>query len=238
MITEHSRTPVSILPHVRERVIARRGRPHVFDRMDPARTAVAVIDLQVHFMAPGFPGELAEARDIVPAVNALVHGAREMGATIVWVTTEARRTREIWPLYATELLTEAQAAARERSLEGDGAPLWPGLHAASGDLRVTKTMFSAFAPRSSRLPEVLSERGCDTLLIAGAATNTCCEATARDAAMANLRTTMVSDALAARSEEEHVGSLSNFYASFGDVQTVAEALAFLAAEPVVEAIRA
>ena len=216
-----------IYPQVRGRVVARRGRAHIFDVMNAASTAIVVIDLQMHFMSPGFPGELPTARDIVPAVNALVDRGRDLGATIIWVTTAAVRTRTIWPLYATQLLTEAQTSTREASLEGEGAPLWTDLHVAAADHLVQKTMFSAFAPDSSDLPVLLGRLGCDTLVIAGAATNTCCDSTARDAAMRNFRTTMVGDALAARSDDEHTAALSNFYGSFGDVQTVDQVIAAL-----------
>ena len=39
-----------------ERALARRGRLHPFDELDPARTALVVVDLQNGFMAPGQPG--------------------------------------------------------------------------------------------------------------------------------------------------------------------------------------
>ena len=72
--------------------------------------------------------------------------------------------------------------------------------------------------------EYLHSRGIDTVLVAGTATNVCCESTARDAMMLNFKTIMVSDALAARSDELHAASLTAFYSKFGDVQTAAEVL--------------
>jgi len=42
--------------------------------------------------------------------------------------------------------------------------------------------------------------------------------------MLNFKTVMVSDALAARSDELHAASLTAFYSNFGDVQTSAEVL--------------
>jgi len=38
-----------------ERALARRGRLHPFDDLDPAHTARVVVDLQNGFMAPGQP---------------------------------------------------------------------------------------------------------------------------------------------------------------------------------------
>ena len=63
------------------------------------------------------------------------------------------------------------------------------------------------------------------LLIAGVATNACCESTARDAMMLNFRVLMVSDACAAASDREHQAALENFYLFFGDVQTTNEVIA-------------
>ncbi len=50
--------PVSIRPEIIARVIARRGRAHWFDRLDPARTALVVIDMQTAFCQPGAPAEV------------------------------------------------------------------------------------------------------------------------------------------------------------------------------------
>ena len=70
----------------------------------------------------------------------------------------------------------------------------------------------------------LRERDADTVLIAGTATNICCESTARDAMMLNFKTIMVADGLAASSVVEHNASLSALYGQFADVQTVDEVL--------------
>ena len=50
---------------------ARRGRPYAFQRLEAARTALAVIDMQNVFVAPGAPAEVPVAREIVPNINRL-----------------------------------------------------------------------------------------------------------------------------------------------------------------------
>ncbi len=65
------------------------------------------------------------------------------------------------------------------------------------------------------------ERGVDTLLVAGTATNPGCEATARDASMVGFKTVLVADANAARTDEDHDATLDN---RFCDVTTVDEAM--------------
>jgi ureidoacrylate peracid hydrolase len=47
-----------------EQALARRGRLHAFDDLDPARTALVVVDLQYGFMAPGQPAEVVQAREM------------------------------------------------------------------------------------------------------------------------------------------------------------------------------
>jgi ureidoacrylate peracid hydrolase len=64
-----------------QRVIERRGAEHCFADLDPARTALAVIDLQHAFMNDAVGHAVAPAaRDIVPAVNRLAAALREAGA--------------------------------------------------------------------------------------------------------------------------------------------------------------
>jgi ureidoacrylate peracid hydrolase len=55
---------VSVRQEVVDRVLQRRGRYHLFDRLDPARTALVVIDMQDTFCAPGGPAEVHHLRRI------------------------------------------------------------------------------------------------------------------------------------------------------------------------------
>jgi len=69
-----------------QRVIQRRGVEHSFADLDPAKTALAVIDPQHAFMndAVGF-AVVPAARDIVPAVNRLAATVRETGGGVFWI---------------------------------------------------------------------------------------------------------------------------------------------------------
>jgi len=73
-----------ICPEVVARAVARRGSVHVFDRINPARTAHVVVDLQNGFMAPGEVAEIATAREIVPNVNRISAALRQGGGTVVF----------------------------------------------------------------------------------------------------------------------------------------------------------
>jgi ureidoacrylate peracid hydrolase len=209
--------------------IARRGTAHVFGTLDPARTALVVIDMQHYFMAPGAQGEVPVAREIVPNVNRLAAALRGAGGHVVWVQNSVNDTRHSWSVLHDELMTPPRAERRWAAMDeaGDGFPLWPELAVQPEDSRLVKKRYSAFIQGSSPIEAHLRARSIDTILVAGTATNICCESTARDAMMLNFKVAMISDALAATSDAFHEASLLCFYATFGDVLTVDQAMAGL-----------
>jgi ureidoacrylate peracid hydrolase len=217
--------------HIVERVVARRGRAHVFDRLDPTKTALVVVDLQNAFMLPGVAHTLCEmAPSIVPNVNRLADALRRAGGVVAWVrTTATPETRQSWSHYYDDLSTREMANKRAAALaEGStGHAFWSELTIAPDDMIATKLRYSAFMPGTCDLPERLRARGIDTVLITGTVTNVCCESSARDAMMLNFRTVMVSDGNAAATDDLHAASLVAFYLNFGDVLTTDQVIAGL-----------
>jgi ureidoacrylate peracid hydrolase len=203
-----------------ERVVARRGAEHSFADLDPARTALVVIDLQHAFMNDAVGHAVVPAaRDIVSTVNRLAAAVRETGGGVFWIQmTHDDRCLEDWSV-AFELATPAMREKRIAALsEGTlGHKLWPELDLRPQDDIVKKYRYSAFMPGTSELPDRLRAQGFDTVLITGTVTNVCCESSARDANMTNFRAIMVSDGNAANTREEHDASLTAFYNVFGDV---------------------
>ena len=220
---------LSIPAHVVERVIRRAGRPHPFDVIEPAKTALVVIDMQNYFMKPGFQGEVPMARKIVPTVNRLAAATRELGGHVVWVKNTTSGTRESWSVLHDWLQTPERRDRRYASMElaQEGHALWSELDARPEDAQIVKKRFSAFIQGSSDIEAHLRGRGIDTLLIGGTATQVCCESSARDAMMLNFKVIMVPDALATYSDEDQNASLRAFYSNFGDLQTADEAIASL-----------
>jgi ureidoacrylate peracid hydrolase len=212
----------SIPKSVVDRVIARRGREHVYADLDPKKTALVVVDMQNAFMLPGVAHVLCpEAQEIVPNVNRLAQAVREAGGVVVFIkTTYTAESMKSWSTFY-EISSPEQNRKRAESLKAGsrGHELWAGLDVQPDDLIVEKNRFSAFIQGASNLAEVLRSRGIDTILVTGTVTGVCCESTARDAMMLNFKTVMVSDGNAAMSDEEHVASLSAFYLTFGDVMS-------------------
>ena len=75
-----------ISQHIIDRVVARRGRLHIFDSIDPAKTAMVVVDMQKTFCEPGAPAEVPASRDIIEPINRLAAGLRAAGGTVIWCT--------------------------------------------------------------------------------------------------------------------------------------------------------
>ncbi len=219
-----------IYPVVMQRIVERRGNPHLFDKLDPAKTALVVIDMQNCWVMEGQPGYSPYCPAVVPNINRVAAALRAAGGPVVWgqmngsreVTAKWQRFRDFYP---TQALFEAWSDALTPGKIG--YRLWAGLEVKPGDLTIEKNRFSAFIQGSSNLEAELKQRGIDTVLITGTATNICCESTARDAQMLNYRVVMVSDGNATRSDAEHNATLSNLFGLFADVMTADEVVARL-----------
>jgi nicotinamidase-related amidase len=209
-----------------ERLQMRLGKLHPFDVLDPAKTALVVIDMQNYFVKQGHQSEVPAAREIVPNINRLAAELRRRGGHVVWVRNGTNDTRESWSNYHNYLQSRDRAERRLKSMEigEDGYEYWHLNDIRPEDTQITKKRYSAFIQGSSDLERHLRDRGIDTILVTGTATNVCCESTARDAMMLNFKVVMVADGLATHTDEEHNATLSNFYGQFGDVQTVDEAV--------------
>ncbi len=224
-----SAAPTADRPHtfewpqyVIERVMAKRGRLNVYDHFPVGETALLVVDMQNFYVA-----EVATARAIVPNINRLARAMRVRGDPVIWLCmTAGKDGTSLWSLYHDHFFTDAKGRNhRDQLSEGaEGHRLYPGLQPQASDLHVWKTRFSPFVSGSSNLESILRALGIRNLVVAGTATNMCCETTARDAMMLDYRVIMVSDANAARYDEDHIAGLTSFYQSFGDVRTTDEVI--------------
>lgn len=217
---------VTVRQEIVDRVMARRGRYHWFDTLDPKRTALVAIDMQNTFCEPGSPAEVPLSRSIVPGINALTQRLREIGVPIFWVlhaNTHAEG-RSDWELFFNHVVADQVRQRTIESLAPGRQTVWKELDTAPSDITLIKNRYSALIPGSSTLERVLRNLGIDTVLIAGTKTNICCEATARDAMMMDFKVVMVSDCCAALSDDEHRSALENIIQQFGDVMTSDEVM--------------
>jgi ureidoacrylate peracid hydrolase len=222
---------IAIPQFLLERYVGRRGKAHAFDRLEPARTAHLVVDMQNAFLAPGEAIEIAMARDIVPGINRMSAALRAAGGLVVYLQNTVDETSSrTWSNYLQVFLGPERGAkfAAAFASGGRGHALWPELEILPADLKVPKRRFSAFVEGSSELHSILAGRGIDTVIISGTSTNVCCESTACDASMMNYKVVFLSDATATYTDAEHNASLGNLL-MFADVMTVDEAVSRLRA---------
>ena len=191
---------IAIRQEIIERVVKRRGRVHLFERLDPARTAAVYIDMQVTFLAPGAPVEVPMARAIVPQINALNARLRALGVRIYWIAhaNTSREGASDWPGFFDHF-----ALARIGSRRGRYDPLQEPLQRADRGLLVAGD--DGARPRRRHAAHRRK-------------TDVCCESTARDAMMLDF--VMLADCCAGL-------SLETIIQQFGDVMTADEALGAL-----------
>lgn len=206
-------------PKLVNRMSGRRGRLNTFERLVPSRTALVVIDLVLLHAE-----DAHQALRVVEHVNQLAAQLRLGGGVVAWV-----RPRAVSPTALTSAVLGHEPAARYATaakVDNPRAALHPKLRVDQNDLRFFKQGYSAFFPGACDLPETLGDRDIDTVLIAGAVTNVCCEASARDAYMRGFKVVMLADACLAKLDE-HRAALAAIYRNYGDVRTTEEAITLL-----------
>jgi nicotinamidase-related amidase len=212
--------PSGIPERIVRKVVARRGRLHAFETIEPKTTALVVIDLD----------EATVANDVVcqrmtDRVNALAAAVRQGRGVVAWVlsrmSTMPRHFSAILGAdLATRYFSDGQAG-------GAGARLWHALDRKPDDIAATKSGASAFFPGKCDLKPQLDARRVDTILVAGAVTNICCESSARDAVELDYKVIMISDALSGHAHGLPEATLATFYRIFGDVRPSEEVIRLL-----------
>jgi nicotinamidase-related amidase len=174
-------------------------------------------------VVPFFVEQNEYAFGLVPHVNALATALRDAGGTVAWVVPgPSVRTAVDREFYGEEVAAVYGASGGSGPLRDR---LWHELEVREDtDLLVEKSAASAFFPGRSPLPELLAERGIDTVIVTGTVTNVCCESTVRDASTLGYRVVLVADACAAVDDQDHNASLHVVYRSFGDVRPTSEVL--------------
>ncbi|KAF3404712.1 Peroxyureidoacrylate/ureidoacrylate amidohydrolase RutB [Talaromyces pinophilus] len=101
--------------------------------------------------------------------------------------------------------------------------LCPDLNIQLEDLIMPKTRWNVSIPGTCDLDSLLKAKGIDMLIIAGTATNCCCESTMRDAMQMGYHVLFVQDGNATSGDAAHNASLANMVL-FGDVLSADEAI--------------
>ena len=200
------------------------------ERIDPAHTALIVVDMQNDFCADGGMAtregfDVTPVREMAGRLPDFCAAAREAGVLVIFVrnlyTTEKN-------FYLSDAWLEQAARVRKGSYTLQGvcaAGHWGGefygnIRPESGDVVVTKHRFNAF--HNTDLETILRSHGIRTLVFSGCLTNVCVETTARDAFMRDYYVVVTSDGTGAYLESDHNGTLFNISRFFGQVASIAD----------------
>jgi nicotinamidase-related amidase len=198
-------------------------------RIDPAKTAMIVVDMQNDFVAPGGGLETPAARAMVPRLVEALKICRSNGIRVIYTAHVHRRDGSDMGLF-----DDLHPPVANRTAVVDGTPgveIYPEVAPAPGEHVIKKHRYSGFF--GTDLDIVLREWDVDTVIISGTTTENCCHATARDAMFHNYRVVFLSDATATYdypdrgfgampNEQVHHATLVILAASTAHVMPVAE----------------
>jgi nicotinamidase-related amidase len=162
------------------------------DMIDPAKTAIIVVDMQNDFVAAGAPMETPAARAMIPKLAAALKICRNAGIRVIYTAHVHRRDGCDMGLFDD---MHPPIANRDALVDGTpGVDIYPELAPALDEHVIKKHRYSGFF--GTDLDIILREWGIDTVIISGTTTENCCHATARDAMFRNYRVVFLSDATA------------------------------------------
>jgi len=211
------------------------ARPEAI-RLDPATTAVIVVDMQNAYASKGgyvdeAGFDIAPAASVIGRIEGVLDVARGAGMTVVflqngWDPAYVEAGTPMSPNYHKSNALKTMRARPELSGRflargGWDYELVAELAPREGDLTLHKPRYSAFY--NSQLDAVLRARGIRTLVFTGIATNVCVESTLRDGFHLEYFCVMLEDAT------HHLGpdftraaTVYNVEKFFGWVSTVAD----------------
>uniref|UniRef100_UPI0035CC3A12 isochorismatase family protein n=1 Tax=uncultured Sphingomonas sp. TaxID=158754 RepID=UPI0035CC3A12 len=170
--------------------------------LDP-NTALIIVDLQKGIV--GLPG-IQSIGDVVASARALADAFRARGLPVVLVNV------------AGGAPGRTEQPPRDLAALPDGwTDLVPELGQQPGDILVTKRTWGAFP--STDLEAQLKARGVTQVVIAGVATGTGVEATARQAYEHGFNVTLAIDAMTDMRPEAHAYSIANVFPRLGETGT-------------------
>ena len=124
---------VTVRQEIIDRVMARRGRHHLFNTLNPARTALVVIDMQNMFCELGAPAEVAASRGICDNINRLCAEVRQLGGLVIWITsaTTFANGRSDWEMFLNNFVSEDVRKNRGNYMSAGGHGELSGLLSSS-----------------------------------------------------------------------------------------------------------
>ncbi len=186
-------------------------------RLDPARTAVLIVDMLNEFCKPGGAMVLPGYELLVPPQRRLIEAARRVRCPILFIVdshrANVRQDREF-------------LKRTPHCLEGSwGARVIDELEPREDDIYVVKRRYSAFF--NTDLDLTLKDLGIEGVVVAGVVTNICVRSTVHDAFFLGYTVVVPEDCVAATGPREQASSLYDIATHFGTVCDSSQVIAAL-----------
>ena len=193
------------------------------ERIDPAHTAIVVVDMQNDFCAEGGyvhrtkGGDMSGNGPLARRIMTLVEAGRATGATVVWI----KANYEPRYLSGQALLKRAERQVTDVCCAGGS---WGSDYFAvsprEGEIEIEKHSFSGFF--GTELDRLLRFRGIKTLVFTGVATNVCVESTLRDGYFLGYYIVLAEDCCDSAARALHQATLENVRSHFGETPPSAQ----------------
>lgn len=200
--------------------------------IEPAHTAVLVIDMQNDFCAPGGHTEVNLGKDVadcqaaVAPIERLVAAARRAGALVVWIKADYDRAYLSPPIHARQV---ARGIADAYCVAGSWGAEFYRVNPGDDEPVIEKHRHSAFI--GTELDQVLRDRGIRTVVVAGVQTHVCVESSLRDASARGYYVVVPGDCVGSFDRDLHDKTLRCVEMHFGEVVDSAELLASWQRDP-------
>jgi nicotinamidase-related amidase len=179
--------------------------------LDPASTALLVIDLQIDFLSPkGYLAskgyDTAPLRAILPVANRVIDAARTAGCLVVF-TRQGHRA-DMADMAGYDRRSSKRALPKPAGVLLRGSPgfeIVPEIKVRAGDVIIDKTANGAFT--YTELEPVLRAQGIKQLLFTGCTTDVCVHSTLREANDRYFECLLIEDACASGDAYAHAAAV-------------------------------
>lgn len=200
------------------------------EKVEPAHTALILVDMQNDFCADGGlisneGQDLAAVQTMAERLPGLISAAREAGVLAIFIRCVYSSAQNA---YLSDVWLEQHARRRPAGYtkvpvcaEGSwGGDFYGAVRPQTGDVVISKHRYSGF--HNTDLDLVLRTNGIRTIVLTGVATNVCVETTAREGFVRDYYVVVVEDGTATYSQDAHIASLRNIEQFFGEVTSLDE----------------
>ena len=185
--------------------------------VDPAHTALLVVDMQRDFCEPGgafdeLGVDLSMYPPLIPRIARMISGARRAGVQVIFIQMTVLPGRlsespaQIRFNLRLHLSSHGEVEPLRYAADGSaGQEILPELAPADGDAVVKKYRSSGFW--GTNLDMLLRSNGIESVVVTGCTTEGCVESTARDALFNDYYVVIAEDCVASDDRAQHEASL-------------------------------